>query len=110
MEVKRPPGKESIISNETIASLQERLKQPQGFKSYGEAQQWLQTEYGVGVVYKTVHKLVRYKLRAKLKVPRRCSNKQHPQAQEVFKKPPRCSKISARANWCGQAFTLFMPG
>lgn len=86
LEVKRAPGKETIISSQAIASLQERLKQPQGFKSYGEIQQWLKAECGVIAAYKTVHKLVRYKLRAKLKVPRPRSNKQHPLAQEVFKK------------------------
>ncbi|MFH7028508.1 MAG: helix-turn-helix domain-containing protein [Heteroscytonema crispum UTEX LB 1556] len=86
LEVKRPPGKKTIIPNEAIACLEQRLKQPQGFKSYREAQQWLQTECGVVAAYKTVHKLVRYKLRAKLKVPRPCSHKQHPSAQEIFKK------------------------
>jgi hypothetical protein len=47
LEVKRAPGKETIISSQAIASLQERLKQPEGFKSYGEIQQWLKAECGV---------------------------------------------------------------
>jgi transposase len=86
LEVKRAPGKETVVPKEAIACLQERLQQPQGFKSYGEVQQWLERECGVAAKYKTVHKIVRYKLRAKLKVPRPRSLKQHPQAQEVFKK------------------------
>lgn len=70
-------------------SLQQRLQQPQGFHSYGEVQQWLEQECEVQAAYKTVHKLVRYKLQAKLKVPRPKSLKQHPQAQELFKKTLR---------------------
>lgn len=86
LSIKRAPGKQTLIPNQALACLQERLQQPQGFKSYGEVQQWLENECGVVAAYKTVHKLVRYKLRAKLKVPRPHSNKQHPQAEEVFKK------------------------
>jgi hypothetical protein len=36
--------------------------------------------------YKTVHKIVRYKLNAKLKVPRPRSAKAKPEVQEAFKK------------------------
>lgn len=86
LEVKYAPGKETIFPTQAIANLEQRLQQPEGFKSYGEIQQWLKTECGVMAAYKTVHKLVRYKLKAKLKVPRPRSIKQHPQAQEVFKK------------------------
>ena len=85
LEVKYAPGKETIFPRSAIASLEQRLQQPEGFKSYGEVQQWLKTEFGVIAAYKTVHKLLRYKLKAKLKVPRPRSIKQHPSAQEVFK-------------------------
>ena len=89
LEVKHAPGKETVVSAEAIAKLQQRLQQPQGFHSYGEVQQWLEQECEVQAAYKTVHKLVRYKLQAKLKVPRPKSLKQHPQAQELFKKTLR---------------------
>jgi transposase len=62
------------------------LKQPQGFSSYGQVQQWLKQGYGIDAAYKTVHQLVRYKLQAKLKKPRTKSKNQHPQAIKQFKK------------------------
>lgn len=76
LEVKCAPGKQAIIPNDAIASLKVRLKQPQGFESYAQVQQWLQTECGIIAAYKTVHKLVRYKLRVNLKAPRTHSSKQ----------------------------------
>jgi transposase len=86
LEVKRAPGNPVKIPPTAVAQLQQRLSQPEGFHSYGEAQKWLEQVCGVKAAYKTVHKLVRYKLQAKLKVPRPRSIKQHPQALEQFKK------------------------
>lgn len=86
LEVKTSPGKPCEINGEMLQRLQERLKQPQGFKSYIEIEQWLQQEFGKVVKYKTVHKTVRYRLKAKLKVPRPQSDKQDPQAATLFKK------------------------
>jgi transposase len=86
LEVKRAPGNPGKIPPVAVARLQQRLSQPEGFHSYGEAQEWLEQECGIKAAYKTVHKLVRYRLQAKLKVPRPRSIKQHPQALEQFKK------------------------
>ncbi|MEG4964851.1 MULTISPECIES: hypothetical protein [unclassified Microcoleus] len=47
-----------------------RLEMPQGFKSYGQIQEWITQECQVVVSDKTVDKILRYKLNAKLKVPR----------------------------------------
>jgi len=52
-------------------ALRQRLAHPDGFASYKAIWQWLQRDYGLSIAYKTVHKLVRYRLRAKLKVPRK---------------------------------------
>lgn len=86
LKVKRAPGNPVKIPHEAVERLQQRLSQPEGFHSYGEVHKWLEKECGVKAAYKTVHKLVRYKLQAKLKVPRPRSIKQHPQALEQFKK------------------------
>lgn len=86
LEVKHPPGNPSSISTEAVSCLKERLKQPQGFSSYGQVQEWLEQECGVSAAYHTVHSLVRYKLQAKLKKPRPKSRKQNPQAIDGFKK------------------------
>ena len=86
LEVKQAPGKEPIVSGENLERLKTRLSEPQGFHSYSQVQQWLVTELGLDIAYKTVYQLVRYQLGAKLKVPRPKSYKQHPQSQSHFKK------------------------
>ena len=50
--------------------LKARLAEPTGFPSYKAIWQWLRTECKVEVEYNTVHRIVRYELNAKLKVPR----------------------------------------
>ena len=45
-------------------------------EAYGQIQQWMKSELGLDIAYKTVYQLVRYKLIAKLKVPRPLSLKQ----------------------------------
>lgn len=86
LEIKTAPGQPPKINGEMLEGLKARLAQPQGFKSYIEIEQWLQQEFGQVVHYKTVHKTVRYRLKAKLKVPRPQSHKQDPQAIVTFKK------------------------
>ncbi len=65
-----PAGKRSPLAPEQLAQLQAALQQPNGFGSYSEIQQWIATTFGVNLSYNATHKLVRYKLHAKLKVPR----------------------------------------
>ena len=86
LEVKTPPGKPSLISAEVTNQLKERLSQPQGFNSYGQIQQWLAQECQTVLADKTVHKIVRYKLQAKLKVARPRSAKANVEVQAAFKK------------------------
>jgi len=68
--------------------LKQRLEEPVGFHSYSEIQQWLKSELGLNIAYKTVYQLVRYCLGAFLKVPRPKSLKQHPESLSHFKKKP----------------------
>lgn len=86
LEVKTPPGKSGLIPTKVMTQLTERLSQPEGFKSYSQIQEWLTQECQIVAAYKTVHKIVRYKLNAKLKVPRPRSAKAKPEVQEAFKK------------------------
>lgn len=86
IEVKTAPGKPSKIPPAVVSQLRLRLAKPQGFKSYGQIRQWLAQEFGVIVADKTVHNYVRYKLKAKLKVPRPRSAKAKPEVQQAFKK------------------------
>lgn len=86
LSVKTAPGKVSKITPEALQQLEQRLAQPEGFHSYGQIQRWLETECKVVVAYRTVHQLVRYKLNAKLKVPRPRSKNALPEVQAAFKK------------------------
>jgi transposase len=71
LTIAKAPGKPARLSAAMQQGLRARLAQSQGFASYKAIWQWLGQEYGVSIAYKTVHKFVRYTLRAKLKVPRK---------------------------------------
>lgn len=65
-----PAGKPAPLNDEQLAQLHDRLHDPVGWRTYGEIQQWINTTFGLQLGYTVVHKLVRYKLGAKPKVPR----------------------------------------
>lgn len=71
LTLKTAPGKRSALTPVILAQLQQRLVQPRGFASYGEIQRYLAQAHHVHLRYSTVHGLVRYKLGAKPKAPRR---------------------------------------
>ena len=77
-------GKTPLLPAEVQADLKERLQSPAGFKSYKEIQQFIQDEYGINISYKTVHKLVHYKWKAKLKVPRKSHKKKRSGSQQLY--------------------------
>ena len=79
-------GRPRLIPAEAITKLKEELKNPSGFSSYSEIQVWLKTCFDIDVAYRTVNELVRYKLKAKLKVPRPLHIKQNKEAKKNFKK------------------------
>lgn len=68
------------------AALKERLQQEDGFESYGAICQWLEEQLGIVACYKTVHKLVYYRLNASPKVVRPKSDKQNEECLEAYKK------------------------
>jgi transposase len=86
LEVKTAPGKSALIPETVMKQLHERLSQPQGFNSYSQIQPWLTQDCQIAIAYKSVHKIVRYQLNAKLKVPRPHSAKASPEVQEAFQK------------------------
>ncbi len=69
------PVKPALIPETLMNQLRER-----------QSQELLTQECQVVVAYKTVHKIVPYKLNAKLKVPRQCSAKAKPEVQATLKK------------------------
>ena len=70
LDVYIPSGKAPALSPDQLAQLQQALQQPEGFASYDAVRHWIHETLGVALSYKATHKLVRYKLGAKLKVPR----------------------------------------
>lgn len=77
-------GRPRAIEGEVRQALVEELQDPEGFQIYAEVQRWLAAVHGRQVPYKTVHKTVRYGLKAKLKVPRPRSDQQLEGAAEAF--------------------------
>ncbi len=63
------PG-QRIVPEPVLDALRERLDDPVGFGGFHKVQLWLHDEFGLDVPYKSVYTLVRYRLKAKLKVPR----------------------------------------
>lgn len=86
LNIKKSSGRSRKIDREIEKCLVEELKDPEGFVSYGEVQQWLKVMWDVEMSYTGVHKMVRYRLKSKLKVPRPCHIKQKEGAVESFKK------------------------
>jgi transposase len=93
--IKKAPGKRSSLTPRVFTKLQERLSRVHGFGSYGEIQQYLARHHKLFLAYSTVHKLVRYKLKAKLKAPRRSHPKKSPRTQSSSN--PRFPPSSKRA-------------
>lgn len=62
----KPPGQRTLPTP-VFEALKARLATETGFASYVEVQHWLYDEFDLKVPYKTLHKIVRYDLRAKLK-------------------------------------------
>jgi transposase len=83
------------LSGPVREALCRRLAESPGFSGYREVQQWLFDEYGLKVPYTTVHRWVRYDLKAKLKRPR----PEHPkkkvaEAAAFAKQLDRCISLS----------------
>lgn len=82
-------GRQRKLSPSVEESLKQELQDAEGFSSYKEVQRWLKVLHDLDVSYTGVHKIVRYRLKAKLKVPRPTHTKQKPEAVEEFKKAHR---------------------
>ena len=70
LDVYIPAGKRKPLTSTQLQTLQQALAVPHGFASFGAVQQWIADTFGVQLSYNATRKLVRYKLGAKLKVPR----------------------------------------
>lgn len=76
------------ITAEAHKVLGERLSSPTGaFRSFGEARDWINSEFGLDMGYHAVNKYIKRHFGAKLKVARRSHVDKDPAAPAVFKKP-----------------------
>jgi transposase len=83
------PGATRKIQGEALEKLKARLAQPEGFHSYSEIQHWLEQNCQLQVEYGTLYRVVRYELKANLKVPRPRALKQDPKKLNAFQKKLR---------------------
>jgi putative transposase len=75
-----------LIPTAVIAGISKKISEEYcEFKSYKEIAAWVEDNYQVSVKYQTLHKQVHYRMKAKLKVPRRCINKKDVSAAIEFK-------------------------
>lgn len=87
-------GRPTKISEVIRSAILDRLNNPTlGFRSYKEIQRWIFAEYQLDIPYSTVHQMVRYQWKAKLKVARPMSLHRDDEAVVSFKKNwPKRSK------------------
>jgi transposase len=78
-------GQKHRIPNWAQEALSKRLQAREGFNRYGEICQWLESQLGIRSTYKTVHKLVRYRLKASPKVARPVSVDNTDERVETYK-------------------------
>ena len=86
LSIKKAAGAKRKITLYAIAALKGELETEKGFSSYGAIVEWLKKEHGQDIEYGTVYAWVRYRLGAKLKVPRPQSYKQDEELISEFKK------------------------
>lgn len=87
LEIKQPTGGVRKIPQWAEEALAKRLQEADhGFASYGMVQQWLSETLGVEAEYHAVYQMTRYRLGAKLKVPRPEPIKQNHEQRDAFKK------------------------
>ena len=82
----KSPGRTRKIPSEVEDKFQRELQEYEGFSSYKEVQKWLKAVEGIEMSYTGVHHGVRYRLKAKLKVPRPVHIKQELGVVAEFKK------------------------
>ncbi|MBW4536356.1 MAG: IS630 family transposase [Pleurocapsa minor HA4230-MV1] len=85
--LEEPPktGRPKKLNIETVAKIQQELSEPEGFISYQEIQLWLLACQDLEISYSTIHRIVRYELQSKLKLPRPTHEKQAFGVVEAFK-------------------------
>jgi transposase len=88
LEDKRGGNKVAQITPSMSLRIEKRLSNPkEGFKSYVEAQRWINDHFGLQMEYHAVNKFLKRKYQTKLKVARKSHINKDAAAEAVFKKP-----------------------
>jgi transposase len=88
LEDNRGGNKVSQITPAMSFRIEKRLSNPKdGFKSYVEAQRWINEHFGLQMEYHAVNKFLKRKYQTKLKVARKSHIDKDAAAEAVFKKP-----------------------
>lgn len=82
--IKTRPNRKLSIPPCILHALKHELENPEGFSSY-TIQIWLKQKFTLSIPYKTVHGIVRYKLKAKLKVGRKSHVKKDQKKVDEFR-------------------------
>ena len=89
-----PLGRPSELTPAIRQALEQKLSDPNGWRSYGELKEWLQREFGVSSSYSSVYRWVREKLQSQPKVPQRraqqARDQQQQQQRQFQKTSPSC--------------------
>lgn len=70
LDIYKPAGAKPKITRAARAEIEELLQSEKGARTYKEIHLLVVNKHGIAVTYRAVHDLARYKLAAKLKVPR----------------------------------------
>ena len=87
VQIKSPgaPSGQRSLPEEILAAVKERLAKVTGFGSYFELQRWLKETHNFSIKYTTLHRIVQYVLKAKLKVSRRSHEKKNDAEEASFR-------------------------
>ena len=85
LHIKTKPNHKSSLPKYILHTLKRKLRRRRGFNSYKAIQIWLQKRYSLSLPYSTVHGIVRYGLKAKLKVGRKSHVKKNEKESIAFK-------------------------
>ncbi|PSO90867.1 MAG: hypothetical protein BRC49_02785 [Cyanobacteria bacterium SW_10_48_33] len=81
-----PPGPPRELTPSIRQALEQKLSDPNGWRSYGELKAWLQQEVGMVSSYSSVYRWVGKKLQAQPKVPQRRAQQASERQQQQFQK------------------------
>jgi hypothetical protein len=85
LKIKSPPGRKSVLSDDIMMKLKEKLSDPNGYGSYNEIHKQVENEARKKINKKTLYHICHYRLKAVSKVQRPYNPKQNKENIRIFK-------------------------